>query len=101
MEVSVSRQMCRIVASSSKLAQVLGAILKSLNFKVCASVKNLGHGISQQAGKSWSPPGGNQVILEAGLSKISLGRATACGPGGAIALTVRRLGWRIKCSKLW
>eukprot|EP00959_Pyramimonas_sp_CCMP1952_P108242 2263213-Pyramimonas_sp.AAC.1 len=48
MEFSVSRKKCQIVASPSKLAQDLGANLRSLNFKVCPSVKNLGHDFSQQ-----------------------------------------------------
>eukprot|EP00959_Pyramimonas_sp_CCMP1952_P038182 799061-Pyramimonas_sp.AAC.1 len=55
MEVSVSRQKCQIAASPSMSAQVLGAVLQSLNFKVCAGVKNLGHDFSQQAGKRWAP----------------------------------------------
>eukprot|EP00959_Pyramimonas_sp_CCMP1952_P358279 7501898-Pyramimonas_sp.AAC.1 len=51
MEFTVSRKKCQIVASSSKLAQDLGTNLRSLNFKVCLSVKNLGHDFSQQVRK--------------------------------------------------
>eukprot|EP00959_Pyramimonas_sp_CCMP1952_P240828 5033365-Pyramimonas_sp.AAC.1 len=51
MQFSVFRKKCQIVASSSKLAQDFGTNLRSLNFKVCSSVKNLEHDLSQQARK--------------------------------------------------
>eukprot|EP00959_Pyramimonas_sp_CCMP1952_P069140 1443231-Pyramimonas_sp.AAC.1 len=51
LEMVVSKKKCQIMASSPRIADLLGKALKGRRFNVCAAVKNLGHDLSQQCRK--------------------------------------------------
>eukprot|EP00959_Pyramimonas_sp_CCMP1952_P011134 233153-Pyramimonas_sp.AAC.1 len=64
MEMLVSVKKCHIMASSPQIANQLEKELNGYRFHVCAAVKNIGHGFSQQYSKR------KQQVLQQRIAKL-------------------------------